>query len=295
MKKMIFISLVMLVAFSPESKCQYIIAGVVSPGNYYFDYNPDTSMFARPMPHGGLNNPPDTVDIVIGSNNQFVLRFYDWGDGGLGGGGGSATVFPLVGEAGFRACLDSSMTFGGVYQYLYVPDTLNLGDTVKAGQNFRFQTYCYFWSSAYGGLSQPVNFDWLGIGDHYLGFTLLLTQDTLYGWVRINVTSENYGYRTTIKDYALNKNLWIGVRESNAIPGFTLFPNPAKGSVTVKNYLRDKNAILTIQNLLGQTIRTIPFDSDQITIEIGGLEDGVYAMMLTGNHQRQLLKFVIKQ
>ncbi|MEI6437049.1 MAG: T9SS type A sorting domain-containing protein, partial [Bacteroidota bacterium] len=196
---------------------------------------------------------------------------------------------------GFRAYLDSSMTYGGEYQYLDIPDTLNLGDTIKAGQNFRFQTYCYFWSSAYGAISQPVNLDWLGIGDHYLGLTILLPQDTLYGWVRINVTSENFGYRTTIKDYALDKNPWLGIWEPNGMPGFTMFPNPAKGSITVKHCFPDKSNILTIQNFLGQTIQCQPFNSNKIILDISSLKDGIYLMILTGNHYNQVRKFVVKQ
>jgi hypothetical protein len=290
MKKLLFLVLTSLVAISMKSTAQSIIAGIVSPGNYYYDFDPDTSIFARPFHLGG---PPNTVDVMIGSDNQCILRFYNWGGGGLGGGGGGATVFPLAGNVGFRTYLDSSMVFGGTYQYIDIADILELGDTIKAGQNYLFQNYCYFWSSAYGANVQPVNTDWVNIGDHYLGFTLIIPFDTVYGWVRINVHAENGGYKTTLSDFALNKNPWLGISESYSDHGIRIFPNPAKGMTTVTNDIPEKGNTLTIQNLLWQTLQNQPFDSGRLKLDISNLREGVYLMVISGNHGKQVRKLIV--
>jgi hypothetical protein len=144
MKTPISILLVILVFIPTETKGQRIMAGIVSPGNYYYDFIPDTSTCARPVHLGGLNNPSDTLDILFDSQGEFILRFCAWGDGGLGGGGGDANVFPLAGQCGFRAHRDSSFGWPGAYSYLYVPDTLDIGDTIQSGQKYLFQTPAYF-------------------------------------------------------------------------------------------------------------------------------------------------------
>ncbi|MCK9203125.1 MAG: T9SS type A sorting domain-containing protein [Bacteroidales bacterium] len=292
MKKLLLVFIICLFALYSEVMGQQIIAGVVSPDNYYYDFDPDTSIIALPVHLGGMLHPPDTVDLLFGSNSEFILRFYDWGDGGLGGGGGDATVYPLAGEAGFRAYFDSCYGYPGVYDYFYVPNTLNLGDTIKSGQNYLFGTTAYFWSSTYGNWTHPTTFDWVDIGDHYLGFTLINPGDTLYGWVRINVTQEEDGYRTTLKDFALDHNPWVGNMELTRKSAFTIFPNPAKEAITITNFTDGRNMVATLMDITGQIIQIQPFVSRQITLEISSLNDGLYLIVISGDHSKQVLKFV---
>ncbi len=284
-------SLAGLFFLSTATMGQHIIAGVVSPGNYYYDFNPDTSIYARPFHMGG---PPDSLDLVFDSRGAHIIRFFNWGDGGLGGGGGEARVSPLTGEAGFRAHLDSSFVWPGIYEYLYVSDTLNLGDTIKSAQNDLFRTQSFFWSSTYGNWSHPTNFTWVDIGDRYLGFSLYLPLDTLCGWIRINVTSENNGYRTTIRDYALNNNPWLGIEKSSA-EAFTLFPNPARETVTVMSSVNDTGSTLTIKNLTGLTFLCQPFVSGRITLDISSLSPGIYFMTISGNYPKLVRKFIVNK
>ena len=138
-----------------------------------------------------------------------------------------------------------------------------------------------------------MNTDWVNIGDHYLGFTLIIPFDTIYGWVRINVHTENGGYGTTLKDFALNKNPWLGISESENDQGFRLFPNPAEDKITVTNDNPEKGNILAIQNLLGQTLQSQPFASGLLNLDISHLGEGVYLMVLSGNHRKQVRKFVV--
>ena len=286
------LSLAGLFCLSPATMGQHIIAGVVSPGNYYYDFNPDTSIYARPFHMGG---PPDSLDLVFDSRGAHTIRFFNWGDGGLGGGGGESRVSPLTGEAGFRAHLDSSFVWPGIYEYLYVSDTLNLGDTIKSGQNDLFRTQSFFWSSTYGNWSHPTNFTWVDIGDRYLGFSLFLPLDTLYGWIRVNVTSENNGYRTTIKDYALNNNPWLGIGTATREAVFSLFPNPARETLTVMSSTNETGSAVIIQNLTGLTLLCQPLVSRQITLDISSLSPGIYFMTLNSNHSRQVRKFIVSK
>lgn len=226
MKKIIFIYMISLIAYSHESQGQYIIAGVVSPGSYYYKFDPEIKQIAHNH-HLGFNIPPVTLDLNIAQHGSFVLRFHSQASGGASG-GAEATVQSFVGVSGFIAHRDSSLPINppGIttYSYLYVVDTLDLGDTINARQNYLYQTQNCFYAATYGYTFDPRNSDWVNIGDHYLGFTLIRPMDTLYGWVRINVTVINSeAYTTTIKDYALNDNPWIGIGDSPAEKGFSLF------------------------------------------------------------------------
>jgi len=291
MQKLLILSLAGLLFLSTKTMSQHIIAGVVSPGNYYHDFIPDTSIYVRPFHMGG---PPDSLDLIFDTHGAHVIRFFNWGDGGLGGGGGECRVSPLTGEAGFRAYLDSSYVWPGEYKYLYVSDTLNMGDTIKSGQNDLFQTQSFFWSSTYGNWSHPTNFTWVDIGDHYLGFSLYLPLDTLCGWIRINVTSENNGYRTTIRDYALNNNPWLGVGPATR-EAFTLFPNPARETLTVMCSASETGNTLTIQNLTGLTFLCQSIVSEQTTLNISSLSAGIYFMTISGNSPKLVRKFIVNK
>jgi hypothetical protein len=291
MKKLLLALLACGIILSPGARGQKIIAGVVSPGNYYHDFNPDTSLYFRPIHFSGY--PDDTINLVIGSDSNCVLRFSGWGSGGLGGGGGETSVFPQTGDAGFRARADSSACWPGVYVNYDVPDTLEKGDTIEAGQNYVFQTTCYFWTSTYGNLTHPTDFDWVDIGDHYIGFTLRLDQDTLYGWVRVNVSGEGPGYRTTIRDYAFDHDPWTGIRESSFKSNLVLFPNPAHGSITVKHRPQGSSDLLTIQNTTGVAIQCMNGNAEALSVDVSNLKPGLYLMVLTGNHPARVRKFAV--
>lgn len=276
MKKLILPFLVAALVHISVSQGQSITAGVVGPGNYYYDFEPDASLNALPVHLGGMTYPPDSIDINIGSDSQFILHFSSWGDGGLGGGGGDTRVISSAGEIGFRAWYDSTEVFpGNTYTYFYVPNTLNYGDLIGPGQEYQFQSPCYFWASSYGNTGLPITSEWVNIGDRYLGFTLVNPQDTIYGWVRVNVTMSNSIYTTTVREYALNKYP-MGIDGNNSNVGFSAGPNPAGDKIFIVIPQPMIDGILVVADINGQELIRQKITSGKTTIDISSLRSGMY-------------------
>ena len=77
-----------------------------------------------------------------------------------------------------------------------------------------------------------------------------------------------------------------GVEEENGAP-YTLFPNPANESVTVKGDLLGK---VSVYNTLGQKVEEFLVEGDELTINTAKYENGVYVIK-TGE---KTMRFVVK-
>jgi hypothetical protein len=295
MKKLMLPFLVAALVHISVSQGQSVTAGVVGPGNYYYNFEPDASLNALPVHLGGMTYPPDSIDIHIGSDSQFILHFSSWGDGGLGGGGGDTRVISSAGEIGFIAWYDSTEVFpGNTYTYFHVPNTLNHGDLIGPEQEYQFQSPCYFWASSYGNTNLPITSEWVNIGDHYLGFTLVNSQDTIYGWVRVNVTMSNSLYTTTVRDYALNKYPSLGIERNNSRIGFSTGPNPAGDKIYIVMNPPIDDGTLTVSDINGQELikqKTMPGET---TIDISSLRSGMYFIMVKSGKE-VLVRKIIKE
>lgn len=116
------------------------------------------------------------------------------------------------------------------------------------------------------------------IGDNkFLGYRLILPNDTIYGWILMKV---NTGYNNVVvKSYALEKKCsvinCVGIKE-NYMQELNLYPNPATDRV----FITEKNDILTnsdikIINCQGQIVINCKFEN---TLDVKVLPNGMYLL-----------------
>jgi hypothetical protein len=69
------------------------------------------------------------------------------------------------------------------------------------------------------------------------------------------------------------------------------YPNPAKNLLTVKlNNTPTANAIITISDITGKIVKTIPVKQEQFTIDISALAKAIYFISYQDNNGKTVLK-----
>lgn len=155
--------------------------------------------------------------------------------------------------------------------------------------------------------------------------TLNALVGTGFGTVSINVLSTNYSYfnasqkfqlvevvyekttqtsvagptvTTTAKIYLNSNIVTTGINEVNFDADFTMYPNPAKESISVTlDNSNNNHGSVVIYNELGQVTRRVDLGSDsniKTTISVGDLKPGVY-MVKTSLGERTTTKKLIVQ
>lgn len=94
---------------------------------------------------------------------------------------------------------------------------------------------------------------------------------------------ENSEYDLFIFDDGLGTN-------DNTLQQVTMFPNPAKNSVTINT----ENEITKIEifNILGQTVKVIEGNSNKMTIDISSLNSGTYMAKVTSGTATKTVKLI---
>jgi len=83
----------------------------------------------------------------------------------------------------------------------------------------------------------------------------------------------------------------LGV-SNNTLEGFTYYPNPTNGVLNLSS--KDNIEMVTIYNLLGQTVLTDNVGATSATLDISGLSVGTYMMKATVNGQVGVYKILKK-
>jgi len=68
----------------------------------------------------------------------------------------------------------------------------------------------------------------------------------------------------------------------------SLYPNPASSTLTITS--TNKISQITITNLLGQTLFTRNFNSEQVKVDVADLPQGVYLLKINGSEVRKFVK-----
>ena len=77
----------------------------------------------------------------------------------------------------------------------------------------------------------------------------------------------------------------------NSMPSVTIYPNPSKDLITI-TLSQPENAIITLNDVLGQTIYTDRLSGNENVkqINLSGLKDGVYFLKLSLNNGGELVR-----
>ncbi|WP_162984901.1 T9SS type A sorting domain-containing protein [Mesonia aquimarina] len=111
-----------------------------------------------------------------------------------------------------------------------------------------------------------------------------IINDTLYFFGGVDFIGQTFqtGMWTTDLNNLLNNNSF----EKNAI---TLYPNPAKNSITLSTKEQLKNPTINIYSLDGRLIKEINYTEN---IDISSINSGVYILEITDDKQTSTIKFV---
>ncbi len=136
--------------------------------------------------------------------------------------------------------------------------------------------------------SNPYNENWNGVTDKYLGLEFQSGGNTYYGWCRLDV--EAIGDVLTIKDYAYQSTASTGIAAGDMgaadVNEYTLdnlvhFINQTNNTVLVKVNGDLEGGIVNVISMTGQTVSTGSVVNGTYTVEMNGLQAGIYMINVT--------------
>ena len=287
---LICINLVLFTIFSYPSYGQYINAGIALSTDIYTDLTPDDTLLAQAGNHTSYIGGSVQIDIDQNGTNDFEFIAYAFG--ALGGGSTYCGIHPLSTNNKILARPDTSIGYSGTQYIKNVPLSLNYDDSILISANFN-NGFNYLWSSTYGYESAPNINDWNNIGDSYIGVSLDVGNDTLIGWIRVNVSYINYIYKLTIKDFACNNNpnSIINIENTSQI---NIFPNPVKNNLKIDlpdNIRINHLSLFSInEQILFQKTQLFNFTS----IDLSEIKSGIYILKIE-TENNTIVKKIIKE
>ncbi|MCX6294965.1 MAG: T9SS type A sorting domain-containing protein [Bacteroidetes bacterium] len=245
--------------FLPNSKAQYIKAGIYYSTDIYTDIIPDDSLKLL-----GTGMYSSEANLILDVDHFFCAL-----------GGGSSVCSSASLDRSRALIYSQQVTCGvwpGVFKGYPVPVPLNYGDSISS--NYSYHNYNnVIWGAGYGSWAYPSMNPWDSIGEHYIGFKLYVTNDTLFGWIRVEEVSNE---KVVVKDYAcnINPNVIIPVNSNS----FMIYPNPANGAITINTDGLEGH--LKLYSVLGTFVKDIVVSTGQTSciIETGDLAEGVYIL-----------------
>lgn len=271
------------------SKAQFSIAGI--HGNIYTDIVPDT-----------LLNPPssniiysESFDIDINQDGIMDIRIQCQTGHSPGHGGENTSLSALDSTTTFSFLRVDSTTYSpgcGGPGTMAVGTILNpfiSGDTIKSGiyvssgylDNLNYAVGCYTYSDDL----------WIKNYDQYIGLKYNDGSTIQYGWIRVLVS----GFaQVLVKDFSLGTSL-AGINQLNSkTKKLDVYPNPASNTISlnITGIPNFSNSIITIQNILGDELKKLPFTKD---INISELSKGYYFLQITFSSGESYKTKFIKQ
>jgi hypothetical protein len=136
--------------------------------------------------------------------------------------------------------------------------------------------------------SNPYNENWNGVTDKYLGLQFQTGGSTYYGWARLDVQA--IGDIFTIKDYAYESTAGTGIAAGDmgaanldeaTIDQLVHFINQSNNSVLVKVNGNLTEGVVNVVSTAGQVVSTGMVENGTFTVDMNGLQSGVYMINVT--------------
>lgn len=138
---------------------------------------------------------------------------------------------------------------------------------------------------------------WVGVNDRYLGLRLENSGNIYYGWARVSVSANSQSF--TIKDYAYrtSANTAINAGDKGSTTsigeiGSDLTQVYASGRIITVN--NTAPAAISIQNVLGQEVRSLNSSEKKTEIGMSDMPAGVYFVTVAGADSRTTTKVFIQ-
>lgn len=292
-------------SFSLSCKAQTIISGIVSGNDAYTDI-PDT-VIQSSDPAAVYNSGSwgytytHSLDIDLnndGFNDFKISAIYNLtpGQGGNGARLRRGFIESLQSNAFIASHIDTISDIAGNDVILSVPDIFSLGDTISSNSSYSNQNG-FFWSLREAGVATHTHDTW-NIGEKYIGVILTSSQDTSYGWIRVEVIPTGVERQLVVKDYALNSiPLYIAQPQSNL--DFKIYPNPTSNNILIEDIPTSfELKQLEIYDISGSILLTKDYFKESfepISISLNDLSNGIYFLKLTAKNGSILSKRIIKK
>ncbi|HOE05328.1 MAG TPA: T9SS type A sorting domain-containing protein, partial [Bacteroidales bacterium] len=201
-------------------------------------------------------------------------------------------------EIAFRDTqIDSFPQLGGsgeifwTYFYTNIPNIFSYNDTIDQRYTY-YDSIFYLGKDSHGFVDIVVD-DWLNIGEKYIGVSMQVNDVTLYGWILVEVTDY---FSVIVKEFACNKNPYIGISPNSTAKAFELYPNPAKNEVVValNGEYAGKPAAFALYNLSGKKLLQVDEIPQNGRIALPALAKGLYIVEIEADGHRFSQKLQIE-
>jgi hypothetical protein len=265
MKKTYFLTNAMLILLFSTANAQIV----------YTDIIPDVTTTLNSTTGFVSNVVP--IDFDGDNTEEYNFRWDDWGAAGW-------FMHMTFGTNELNLKGTATNPFGGRY---IEPMTLNT--SISSSSN---------WGNSipepFIGDQADPNFQ--NLGDRYVGCKFTLGANTHYGWVRLSfdgnktLTIRDYAYETTPNTEIISGNMGtttgISDIDKNNI-NFSIYPNPAKSTITIENKSELNISKIKIVDLLGKEVKVITVsNSDKQIIDISNLKRGIYLVNIFNQNKQ---------
>ena len=215
---------------------------------------------------------------LVTRNQSNDFSFIAYGSGALGGGSTYCKLYPITNNNKIFSRSDTSLGYPGTQYIVNVPMSLLYNDSIYYSANYS-DNYSFLWSGAYGYESAPSINDWNNIGDKYIGVSLDIGNDTLLGWIKVNVSFTDYIHKLTIKDFACNKNP-NNIVKVDKINSIIIYPNPFKNIITISLPESINIGSLSVLSIDGQLLFQKALINKITPINLNDLQIGIYILKI---------------
>lgn len=275
---------------------QNILAGQHGAYDYYQDIA-DTLLYVQPQASGSETFSVDingdmVDDLQFGSARSTMSGWYDekysW-------------VQPLnmnqVCYLGWDSCFgdDAAGTFA--YREL-MANPFTTGTNIDRNYNWKDTTLKFAhggWNvNGPTGVPYSCSMSTFGSSSSYLGVRVVLSTDTFYGWVKLQLIPASYCDSLIIDAYACQTSL-TGISNSSIDNSATLFPQPANEQLHVQLAQPTYGETFAIYDAFGRLIREekIGDGSSSFEISTSTLPSGVYQYALLSGEHASRGKFLV--
>lgn len=176
-------------------------------------------------------------------------------------------------------------------------EPMNLNDAINIGSD---------WGNSFPEPFIADSFDtnFKGLGDRYIGTKFTINGNVHYGWILVSLDNN---FLFTVKSYAYEStaNTAINAGETGNTAGrdtmaenlIKIYPNPAGNTFTVQGLQDFAIKSVVVNDLNGRKITEI-YPANKAfpeTVDISGLESGIYILNILDNTNRMMSQKLVKQ
>jgi len=278
----------------------FIVCGQVdTERDVYFNYEPDLWLFPIPVYPGAIGASGNfSVDIDMNGTNDIKFIFGYHSSVNSDSDYMLITCVPGVEVVVGAQYVDSFPDFNytdtlifNIFYYTDIPKMFSANDTISS--DFNYSDTLYFCESNYYAYVWVHHGDWHGIDNKYIGIKLNVDDSIMFAWLKVGVS--NY-HTMVLKEFACNKNPYIGIAANTAEQPFELYPNPATNEVIValNGENAGKTATFTLYDLSGKKIFGEERVPENGRITLPALAKGLYVTEIEVEGQRFTRKLQIE-